>query len=256
MADPEVAKGKENSSGDPAGFSINEFLRTVLAQVGGDKDAAMRKLGRDAQRARARAREAELKISEVEKKLPTDGSIVLNGDDAKEYTEFKKLGRKTAEITTDLNKLGGLEARVTGMEREKDCTKVCDLLGYKHPPVLLDQLNGRKMDLTFRKAKVKDEEGKDVEQDNVPCVRAQGDEKAPWTPVQEWVEKDLKLYLPALLGTSESDSDSGERFVPVAGVGTSRTTPSGRARGSSEVVTSYLASRYAVPGAKDAGTKK
>ncbi len=243
-------------------FDINAFAASILAQVGGDKDAAIRKLGRELKKARDRRRDAEVRVQELESKLPAKDAVIIVGDDAKLYNSIKPLNLKAEDIVAGLKERDTLRTENTGIKRKQAATEAGAVHKFK-PGILLDQLNSRSMDLATQKAKVKDAKGVEQEQE-VWHVRKQGDDKATWTPLKDWAESELKDYLPALKDDGSSPTPGEPRFVPVPG--SLPAAPGSKAQGSAtELVQGHISRRYALPGeetkpfggqAQNAGTQK
>lgn len=231
----------------PPGFNLDGFLASILAQVNGDKDAAIKQLGRENFKIRAKYREIRTKHEELVKALPAKDAVVLAGDDAKAWNEFKGLGLPVADVKKGLEERGTLQAKVVGMEREGSATKAAAVHKWK-PGVLLDLINSRQLDLSVQKVQVKDPKDGQTKDEDQWHVRKQGDSKATWTPLTKYAETEMKDYLPALQ-LSEGSGAEGEgapRFSPVPG--SSPAAPGGKAMTGGDVAQAHISRRYSPPG--------
>jgi len=242
------AGGGDQSAVRP--FDMNAFLASVLAQNGGDKDASIRQLGRENKKARdsrnrhkARADKAEMELTA----LKAPGSKTFAGEQLKEVEEFLGLNLKAKDIKDGLAERETLREFKTGTERLTASTKASKLLGYKQPTVLLDQLNapGREQDITFKKEKIKDDAGEDVEQE-VAYVTKRGDSKASAVKLGDYVTEHLKAYIPALMSSDEDERVEDEVLTPVPGSGPA---PRGKPSNTVGPTEKYLAGRYKLPAA-------
>lgn len=243
----------EEKESAPPPFDLNKFLQTILAQNAGDKDATIRQLGIENLRSRAKYRKVRARADELEKNLPQKDAKVLVGEEAKNYDLIQELKLTPKDIKDGLAERDTLKSQLAGLRFESDVSKAANAFDVKYKPgILLDQLNSRGMEVAFRKAKVKDDAGNEDEVE-LPHVRKKGEDKAPWTVLNEYVDKDLKDYKPALEVSAETngEGDANRRFTPVPGG-----TPAapGKARGKRDLAADYLASRYVLPGEESSKT--
>lgn len=240
-------------------FDANAFVQSILAQNSGDKDAALRAIGRDAKKARDSRNQWKTRAETAEGELATlkkPGSKVLAGDDLKEYEAFVELKVKVKDIKDGLTERDELKKKVADNEFATSATKAAKLVKYKQPTVLLEQLNSRELDLTFRKDKQKNDAGDEIEVE-IPYVKKRGDDKAQPTKLTDFFDRDeMKPYKLALMASDGTDAveDEDVRFVPVQGSGPAS---QGKAQSQRDITGDYLASRYSFPGSekKEAANK-
>jgi hypothetical protein len=158
-----------------------------------------------------RANKAEGDLTELKKKVPADGAVVINADEAKEWDLFKKLGKKASDVTESLKQYDTLRAESEKRKFDEEVAQAAEDLEW-NPQLLPTLLRDKGLTVESRDVVITDDDGK---RRKVPLlhVRPASDDKAQWEPVDEYVERELKGYLPALqalpddLGDDE-DSDA------------------------------------------------
>lgn len=239
---------ENNDGGSASGtFNMEALLANMIRDANGDVKAAAAKLARQLKKTRERAQAAEADRDKYKTdldKLTGEGSVVLSGDEAKQFTELKAKGLTLAQIGERLTAHDSLLAENTKIKSEATTSKAAKVYGY-NDKVLLDLLTNRDQEVSFRKVKVKDEAGNEVEQE-LPHVRKRGDDKTQWVLLDAYATKELKPYLPALTASGEQESDDTHRFTPMEGNGSSA---SGSARGKDgkDAVSKVLNGRYFDP---------
>ena len=246
----------DDSSGEAptaVSFDMNKFLSSILAQNGGNEKAALRQLGKENLRIRNKYQTVRRENETLKSQLPGKDSVVLTGDEAKDHLALKERKLSAKDIFDAIAERDTLRGNVTAMERKDAVNRAATIYGdvkYR-PTILLDQLNSREMDISFRKIKVKDEAGNEDEQE-LPHVRKRGDDKGQWTELKPYVEKELKEYKPALeVSEAEASGEQGRRLTPAPG---SSPSAPGKARGNRDLVSDHISSSYSFPG--DNGDKK
>jgi hypothetical protein len=234
-------------------FDMNKFLSSILAQNGGNERAALRQLGKENLRIRNKYQSVRKENETLKGQLPGKDAVVLVGDEAKEYQSLKERKLTAKDIFDAIAERDTLRGNVTEMQRKDAVNRAATIyedVKYR-PSILLDQLNGRDMEISFRKVKIKDEAGNEDEHE-LPHVRKRGDDKGQWTELKPYVDKELKEYKPAL-EVSEADTAGTQerRMTPVPG---SSPSAPGKARGSRDIVNDHIAASYSFPG--DNGDKK
>lgn len=99
----------------------NSFILRLVGRYGSEQ-AALTHLASEQLKYRRRAQDAELELDELHKQLPTDGSVVLTGDQA---TAYQALIKANAQFTlvgldTQLKELGTLRDTTVKAARDKD----------------------------------------------------------------------------------------------------------------------------------------
>lgn len=162
----------------PPAPDLTKAVEALLKQHG-DAAGAVRALlsERDAQAARAR---------ELETRLPAAGSVVLAGDDAAAWNDYRQLG-KAADLRTGLTERDQYKAEADGYRKAESIRSAAELTGFK--PSVLAKLAA---DLALV---VVDETGKDGKPAKVAHVRGEGDQS---TPLTAYAEREWADFLPSL----------------------------------------------------------
>lgn len=127
-------------------------------------------------------------VRELKSKLPADGAVVLTGDDAQAWGEYRTLG-KAAEVKKALDDGKAVASELSGLKRNEEVRTVAEIAGFK--PSVLKTLAG---DLAFE---VKEEKGKDGKAVRVVHVKGADDKSVPLT---EYAEKHWADFMPSLKG--------------------------------------------------------
>lgn len=171
LLDPQ---GGEGGDGTPApaptptpgadDFDVKAAVQGLLAKHG-DAERAMGYLLRDNQG--YRRRNADLKA-----KVPPEGAVVLGGDDARAWEEYKALG-KAGDLKQALLERDRVKADLDGLRRAEVHTQAAEIYGYE-PKVLGRLIEQDKLTLEVKDEQVKgkparvalvkhrDDQGKDV----------------------------------------------------------------------------------------------
>lgn len=238
-------------------FDLNAFLASILAQHGGDKDAAIKQLGSELKKTRDKIRGFKERAEKAEAVIGGQkDAVILTGDDAKEYKDFKELGIKVKDAKEALAEVPTLRAFKVNTERAEASTKAVKLLEWRQSTVLLDQINSRGLDLSFKKVKIKDSDGNEEEKE-LPHVRKQGDDKTQWVTLSdEYVAEQWgKPYLTALKASDDASESDEEAHLTTFPVGPGPSQKSGKAQ-SRDLVGDHLTKTFGSPFASQANTDK
>lgn len=188
------------------------------------------------------------KVTELEKKVPAEGTLVLAGDDLKEHNELVALGKKAKEIKKVLESHEALVEKTTKLEREQLVSKIAEAEGWKAP--LLDRLT-KGMDLVLEDSNedVDDGEG-GTKKAQVKRGFVQKTEGGTTTKVR--LSEELKDLL-ASLAKEDSGGDEGEEgkgdLTPFPKQVRGETGGKGKSGGDLKgVAGKHIGSRYVVPG--------
>lgn len=164
------------------------------------------KLLRENYKAREKLRIAsEALVKAGEGKVP-DGAVVLPKEEAEAYTEFKKLGVPVKDIVTRLAERDTLAADKAKADADKILDAVAEELGL-NPRAFKRLVAAEGLTVTVKTVKVKDEDGKTVEE-QIPVVRTRG-AKADAEPeeLSAVLERDFAEDLDTLVASG----DAGDR---------------------------------------------
>jgi hypothetical protein len=146
-----------------------------------------------------RAQESARQVADLQGKLPKSGAVILEGDDAAEWAEYRKLGKAT-EVVTKLGTLGTLETTIAAHDREKLLGQAAKAHGFD--PEVLATLAG---DLRIELKDGKDRLGKDAKvAEVVSTVKDDRGEKEERTPLDKFAEKAWAKFLPSLKSASDA----------------------------------------------------
>jgi hypothetical protein len=180
-----------------------EGFKAALKKHGDDAAAFARDVFRDLQ-------ETRTQLSAVSAKIPKEGSVVLEGEDAAEWTAVRSLG-KAADLKTKLDEHAALSQRLAARERLDLVTAAAKAHGFD--PDVLSTLVGP--DLAIEIKDGKDRFGKDVK---VAEVVATADGKEVRTPLDKYAEKAFPKFLPSLKGVDPKAPTAPKRSTVPATV--------------------------------------
>lgn len=153
---------------------------------------------------REKNRKLRAQVSELEAKLPTDGSVVLTKEEAETWNAFKELNLKPDEVKkkiADHDKLAKAEA---DRAKEESVRKAAEAHGYK-PEVLSELAKARGLEFEIGEIEVQKADGTGNEKKPVAYVKnAQGVKER----LNEFVDRDLKDFLPSL-SAAKAEGDEG-----------------------------------------------
>lgn len=232
-------------------------IASLLRKNNGEPDKVIELLLADNTAYRERHRVDTETITELKKKVPADGAIVLVGEEAKSYTALKELKLTPDQIKTLQTEHGDLKTKVTEQEYKAlvgqaagdayNADTLYDLLGMKGQRIVM-----KEMIVPDEKDKTK------TVKKNVPHVRKASDDKAAEEDLKTYVERELKGYELALRKAAGGTSDvRGGRSTVSEFPSQTTSTTTGKVPGSgAEVVQRHIADRYQPPSALTAGAKK
>lgn len=161
-------------------------LKRLLDKHGNDALSLARDLYSDNYKARDRARKAEARVKELEAKVPGEGAVVLTGDDAKSFNQFKELGKSVDDVKAAFS----IEGEFHKLKRQQTFDKAAEVMEW-NKAALADLLGEREVTITG--------EGKEAK---VEVTVGDNQKKA----LKEWVEAEKAHFLPALT-TTEGNND-------------------------------------------------
>lgn len=243
-------------------MSEEQLNRLISREGHGDARETVRVLARENKKARERARKAEDELATLKtgNRIAPEGGVVLTPDQAKQWAAFEKFmgeSKSTPEqIIEAAKKIGELQGELATVKRKELYTSVADEMGW-NSDALAEVLDAKKLEVQMREITVKDEDDpKKTVKKSVAHVRAAGDEKASWEPLDQYAETHLKTFLPALVATGDDgeETETGgqtrteqrERTATGAGVrvptSTKAKTPAPKGRTEDEIRKEHLES--------------
>lgn len=189
---PPVETGTASASApDPT-----EGFKAALKKHGDDAAAFARETYRDLMDARNQ-------LSALTAKIPKDGSVVLEGDDAAEWSQLRTFG-KANELKAKLDEREALAARLAKRERDDLLTLAAKSHGFD--PEVFATLAGPDLQVEIKDGK--DRLGRDVK---IAEVIHQVDGKEARTPLDKYAEKAFPKFLPSLRGDDTKSSPALKR---------------------------------------------
>lgn len=178
-------------------------VRAALTQVLNERHTETKRK----KKYRALSEELEAELADLREALGLDGdaeipegSVLLSKTDKEELDKFRALG-KLDEVTVKVKEHSDLKSAADKTQSEKLYGEAAELASYK-PSVLTDIISSKGLLVELR------DETVDGEKKKVPFVR-ENKEGSESTRLTEYVEKNLKDYLPALTATEGGSSGSG-----------------------------------------------
>ena len=143
------------------------------------------------------------KNADLRGKVPTDGSVVLTGEQVKEWSAYQALG-KPDDLRKTVREHPELAQKVSAFEREKEVADIGSIAGMK-PSVL--QLLADRDKVTFEVKDGKDDKGKPTQTVMVKVGDA-------LTPIDEYADKHWADLLPSLKPESGTTAKAPARGTP------------------------------------------
>jgi hypothetical protein len=231
-------KDATGGGGNAPSLSDEDLQKKIEAiinrQGGGDPMAAIGILLKDNADVRAKNRKLAEELTQAK-------PFIVNAEDSKILTEFKKLGKTLEELqreSTELTTLRETQQRSTFKELVSTAAKAH---GW-NSEVLEDQITLRGMHVEMKDVHVKN--GDKTEVRRVPYVRPKSDASAPLQSAEEWVATLPKPYLDALkVGTQ----DTGESAQGTTVVTQFPSQSSADRQGQPRLVDNLLKTQYVPP---------
>lgn len=228
--------GGDNSGGNNSNENLPDAVakafEKLLERKGGDASAVAMMLFNENKAYRDT-------INELRGKVPAEGAVILGGDEAKDWQEYRTLG-SAADVKQGLEQRAQLQAQVEASQRESTLRTVAETAGYK-PTVLmqLDQMaKAQGKALAFEVREVQ-QEGKTA---RVPFVKDGESEQS----LSDYATAQWGDFLPALTANSQGQGGGsngagtqGVRF-PAQGTGGNNPPPNTK-----DVATATLNKAYA-----------
>jgi hypothetical protein len=200
----------------------NAFVMRLIGHHG-NAENALAHLAGEQLRFRKRAQRAERQASELQKQLPAAGAVVLTGDDAKAFTEFRA-ANPTFKVTDLSQTVKDLAEHKSKAVKDSRAAALKTAAGKKYKLNVLSMALGD-TPLEFKKVLQQDpeaEEGEDtmIEVD-VPYVK-NGD---TLELLDTWLTRERKDFT-SIIANEEDESETEERQSRDAGPRLPKQTPS------------------------------
>ena len=126
-----IGEGDDTAGGGTDLTKIFETFNSRLEKHNNNALDLAQQLFRDNYTLREEKRKLSGKITELEGRVPADGSVVLSGDDAKAWNSIKELNLSPDEIKAKLQSSSDTERELAGLKRTELMRQVADTEGYK-----------------------------------------------------------------------------------------------------------------------------
>lgn len=203
-----IVQQTETKPGGGARVERQEVDSFTLRLIGryGSAENALTHIAGEQLKYRRRAQDAEDRLAELQKQLPTAGSVILTGDEAKAFSELTKADGKFSlvALAPQLKELGELKTKAVTEGRAATLTTAA---GKRYNPKVLALLVGD-LPLELRKMPVPitNEDGTaGVGEENIAYIK-NGD---VLERLDTWLEREHKDSLD-VVKVKESDGESGE----------------------------------------------
>lgn len=186
---------------------VDEFVTRLIGRHG-SKDAALVRLAGEQLRYRRRAQAAEATAADLQKKVPTAGSVVLTGDEAKAYQTLKDSGVTLDKVPETLKAYEGMKTEIAKVTRESNLAKAA---GKKYDVSVLKTLLGD-TELAFDKVPQMKEDKSGVEMVEVAFVMLPGKDGAKTKEALDtYLDREHASFKEVLGFKEPSESSSEER---------------------------------------------
>lgn len=263
-----AAQQAEQAREDKFIDNLSGKVAAIVARNKGDTGEAMELVLKENQKYRDRHRHDIGIIQQLRDAQPKDGGTILSKEEAKIYADFKALNLTVEQVTKLRDEHRDLTAKVSKADQEKIDHAAADALNLRGE-LLSELLTGRGMKVEMKEAIVPDpkDNTKTIKQ-QIPHIRPLADDKATPEPLSAYVERELKLYEPALRKDAGKDTgnqrargaDGRQQQSPARFPNQSASrSPSGKAgNGAAEggdIVDRHISSTYASPIPSPTNTK-
>jgi hypothetical protein len=190
--------GKPATGTERTDSEILAHVRQLIREAGNNHEAAMIKQSRGAFRVRRQRDEAIAELDALKKQLP-EGSVVLTGDEAKALKALKEKGVDLTKIGASIERLPALESELATLKDNATFDEIAKELQW-NPAPLRRLAKSDNLELSKREAEVTVmKDGKETtEKRSMWHARKRGDDKAPWSSLVTYVEKEAPEMKPAL----------------------------------------------------------
>lgn len=182
---------------------LTAALQRLIDRNGGNQDAVGVMLMRENHDLREERRQLRTQVSDLEKKVPGDGVVVLSADDVKKWQAYQALNLTPEQVTEVVTERDTLKGSLAEKDRSERIRNAAEAAGFK-PAVLMDLTTAKGLHVEVRDEDVEVTEGgkKVTRKGKVPYVRPAGDEKAQLVKLTTYVDQNLADYKPALQATA------------------------------------------------------
>lgn len=180
---------------------VDSFTMRLIGRYGSAENALTHIAGEQL-KYRRRAQDAETERDELKAKLPTAGSVILSGDEAKAFAELTKADGKFSLVTLapQLKELGELKTKSAQQSRADTLTTAA---GKRYNPKVLARLIGD-LAIEFKTVLQKKEDGEDgMEEVKVAYIK-NGD---VLELLDTWLEREHKEFMDVVKVKEDSEDD-------------------------------------------------
>lgn len=181
--------------------NAQQAFERLLTTHHGDVYAVAEHLFDDNFKTRSSKRLAEEQVLKLEALVPSDGAVVLTGEDAIVWKEVRALVQTPTEIRERIAERDTLKSEVADSRRAIELRRIAEVAGVKYS-VLSNQDVGGKLDYDIQQV----DDGKGVKVERV-FVKVTDDKKVTSTvPFDEYMQTNRADYIPALYSATNTNS--------------------------------------------------
>jgi hypothetical protein len=244
---PEAGTG--TGTGTQTGFiptltdaELQQKIHTIINKSNGDQSQAIGILLTDNAELREKNRQANARIQEVGK--PKEGTVVLEGDEAKAVLDLRKKNVDFKTLPTVAAEYAELKEFKATQDRSQLNERAAKALGWD-TTILADQLKLRNLHVEMRDETIKN--GDKMEVKSMPYVRPLDNEKAPLEALGSYAEKNFPKPYFELLKATKGEESSGDDGTGTEFIAQSTSEQGSGAGNKKDATKSYLDANYTAP---------
>lgn len=205
-AEPQGGEGNPQVAADGGSKAPDSSkAATMIAKYGSAEGAVLTLMGEN-----YKARE---ELRDLKARLPKDGSVVLEGDDARHWSTYRQFGTP-GDLKKALDAGKQHEAEAAGFRKAETVRSAAEVLGFK-PGVLATLARDLEIEIG-------EDRGKDGKPVRTAVVKGDGESR---TPLAEYAEAHWADFLPSLRAEAEK-----ARPVGTPAAARPKTVPAGNGR--------------------------
>ena len=215
LENPSSGNGSTNPSGSQGGSTVvlervtqrdtDSFIQSMIARYGSTENA-LRQIVGEQLNYRARHRRDRDKIDALSKRVPPENAVILTGDDAKAWQEFKALNLAPAKVKERLDAATKFEQEATTAKRESALDTAAGLLKLDSKP--FRRMIPVDAELDIRDVQSRNAKG-ELEILKVPYIKDGTGDKAAFMPVEEYLKREVGEPLVNAIRVKDTTPASG-----------------------------------------------
>lgn len=197
--------GGYESARERRSSGASEIVERLLHRYG-NAERALEHLAGDNFDLRDERRTLAERLATIERQLPPNGAVVLVGDDVKAWEGYKALNLAPDKVKERLTNEERLVAETTRAQVGTLAQQAAQSYGW-NADALGELIADKAITLEMRDATVSVNGKQEVRK--MPFARKTSDTTAPLVPLSEYVERNHKIYVPALVTKPQGGASTG-----------------------------------------------